>query len=348
MLSGESHISVYKNRIMELDFFKGLAILFVVCGHVIQFNGVGDPNGNPAYTWIYSFHMPLFFFISGYLISFTGRELSVESVAKKIKALLVPFCTWTFILFPLFSNHSLFFSFNEFFNPNSKFWFVYLLFLYSMIYYVSDYVYRNSRLGGAFVVIAFGGVFLFGEFFYHCSLFSRGIQFYPIYIYGVVAHKMSFASSKWIDNSLVQSLLLVFFVTTSLSYCRFDSSSINKMMKFVASASICTMVLSYMKLQLFQRYNGACLPIQNGIYLLGRNSIVIYLTHFLFVKIWIMPGVMERLTPVWNLVLSLLFSLFIAAVCLLIGKIVERHLWVNRFVYGRGWSYKKRFLDKDR
>lgn len=51
-------------RISYIDQLKGIAILLVVLGHVIGYNNCED-----SFLWrfIYSFHMPLFMFISGYV-----------------------------------------------------------------------------------------------------------------------------------------------------------------------------------------------------------------------------------------------------------------------------------------
>lgn len=138
-----------KNRILELDFFKGVAILLVICGHVILANIKGALDTHPVYTWIYSFHMPLFFFISGYLISYSQKRIGFEVIKKKTLTLLVPFFTWSFIVFPLLSGNSIYFSSGELLNPNARYWFVYLLWLYSMIYYSSN-MSRKIIAGGNF------------------------------------------------------------------------------------------------------------------------------------------------------------------------------------------------------
>ena len=53
-----------KNRDLFLDIAKGLAIILVVVGHVVQ----GSATNFDDLLWfkvIYSFHMPLFVFLSG-------------------------------------------------------------------------------------------------------------------------------------------------------------------------------------------------------------------------------------------------------------------------------------------
>ena len=52
------------NRILWLDALKCFAMFLVIWGHVIQY-GVTDYLENDIHIGIYSFHMPLFFFLSG-------------------------------------------------------------------------------------------------------------------------------------------------------------------------------------------------------------------------------------------------------------------------------------------
>ena len=47
-----------KQRDAVVDIAKGIGILLVVYGHL----------HNPINTFIYAFHMPLFFFLSGFFI----------------------------------------------------------------------------------------------------------------------------------------------------------------------------------------------------------------------------------------------------------------------------------------
>lgn len=67
-------------RITYLDSLKAILILLVILGHAVQFN-TEEYETNPLFQFIYSFHMPLFLFISGYLTcrgSFKGGTLESE------------------------------------------------------------------------------------------------------------------------------------------------------------------------------------------------------------------------------------------------------------------------------
>ena len=59
-----------KKRVVWIDYAKAFAMLFVIIGHV--------ETGSRLTNWVYSFHMPLFFFLSGITLKADrGGEVSV-------------------------------------------------------------------------------------------------------------------------------------------------------------------------------------------------------------------------------------------------------------------------------
>lgn len=73
-----------KRRLDYLDASRGLALLLVIIGHIYN----GD---NFFIIWIYSFHVPLFFIISGILIKY-NKYNNISTIAKKrIKSIMVPY-----------------------------------------------------------------------------------------------------------------------------------------------------------------------------------------------------------------------------------------------------------------
>ena len=72
-----------EKRIDHVDILKAFGILMMVMGH-IHF-------GNSFYIWIHSFHMPLFFVISGYFYKQASFRLELK---KSTKSLLVPYITF--------------------------------------------------------------------------------------------------------------------------------------------------------------------------------------------------------------------------------------------------------------
>lgn len=72
-----------------LDLAKGIGIILVVWAHA---------NG-PGSSFIYQFHMPFFFFISGLLFDFSKKESVSQFVVKKMKSLYIPFVVWNIVVY---------------------------------------------------------------------------------------------------------------------------------------------------------------------------------------------------------------------------------------------------------
>ena len=89
---------IITNRLNWIDWAKVIAISFVVFGHIPQVSGSFPQH------YIVTFHMPLFFFISGYL---TKKELLNANTLKKILAdTYHPISPLQFCLFSLLDNQA--------------------------------------------------------------------------------------------------------------------------------------------------------------------------------------------------------------------------------------------------
>lgn len=98
-------------NIVWLDYAKVLGIFLVIFGHCLQ----RFPCWQEVYfvkslwDYIYLFHMPLFFAISGYL--FKNNVVNIQNVkhgwGKILKTILIPYLLYQFLFFPfaLYSSH---------------------------------------------------------------------------------------------------------------------------------------------------------------------------------------------------------------------------------------------------
>ena len=88
-----------QTRDISLDYAKGIGIFLVILGHAICYT---DCSNDARYInhIIYSFHMPLFFMISGMLLykKINSTEIIRKKEATKMcNRLLIPYFTWSFI-----------------------------------------------------------------------------------------------------------------------------------------------------------------------------------------------------------------------------------------------------------
>lgn len=88
-MTAEKQIQTQK-RLVNFDIAKAICIILVVIGHYI-------PDNSPDWyvvnrKFIYSFHMPLFMFASGYIyIAFKKEESYSHFIMKKVKRLMIPY-----------------------------------------------------------------------------------------------------------------------------------------------------------------------------------------------------------------------------------------------------------------
>src|ERR1035437_8554233 len=75
-----------QERNNSLDIAKGLGILLVIWGHAVC----------PVKAYFYTFHVPLFFLLSGFVFN---ESYSLKATFyKKIKSLLIPFFFFLILL----------------------------------------------------------------------------------------------------------------------------------------------------------------------------------------------------------------------------------------------------------
>lgn len=86
-------------RLDYLDMAKGLGMLFVLIGH-LQGERIFtlSPYIQPLCVWIFSFHMPLFFIISGILIfEKSGEDLPLSvHISKRFRSIMIPYYWFSF------------------------------------------------------------------------------------------------------------------------------------------------------------------------------------------------------------------------------------------------------------
>ena len=136
---------VIGERIAWVDTAKGLGIALVVVGHVLR--GLVASNVISATpgavfidAWIYAFHMPLFFFLSGLFLSRSATKPFLEFARDKVRTIAYPYFVWSLIVLliktplgPIVNQpRNLLQVPDILYHPAEQFWFLYVLFLISL------------------------------------------------------------------------------------------------------------------------------------------------------------------------------------------------------------------------
>lgn len=85
-------MSSSNSRLQYLDIAKGIGIIAVLVGHTVQ-------HGSFPFNVIFSFHMPLFFIVSGIL--FKKNDIT-SLIKKRYISLIVPYVVTVILLMPLY------------------------------------------------------------------------------------------------------------------------------------------------------------------------------------------------------------------------------------------------------
>ena len=87
----------FQKRDPFIDFLRGIAIFCVLWGHAIQYCSMGEIEffEDNAFRFIYSFHMPLFMGISGYVFAYSLKRNCMKKILKKqVLCILIPTFIW--------------------------------------------------------------------------------------------------------------------------------------------------------------------------------------------------------------------------------------------------------------
>lgn len=143
-------------RLDYIDVYKGIGILLMVMGH-IEFGDKFD-------YWIHGFHMPMFFFVTGYLYKESNNFLLF--FIKKFKSLIMPYFFFSLIHLFLFFLVTgvyleqiiaiLLYSNTDNMPISGALWFLQSLFFSNMIFYWINKYRSYNKLIIVLILIIFG------------------------------------------------------------------------------------------------------------------------------------------------------------------------------------------------
>ena len=122
-------------RDVRFDTLKGIAILIVVVGHMIQ-HATQDFTHQMAYSFIWAVQMPLFMILSGYFSS-NRVQTWPAFLCNKVCRYLVPLCSFTLI-------HALYNRWDAAYwkllpwHVDNTLWYLYVLFVLSIMQYLAS------------------------------------------------------------------------------------------------------------------------------------------------------------------------------------------------------------------
>lgn len=265
-----------KERLDYLDYAKGFAILLVVLGHIY--------SNNEVRTWLYSFHMPIFFIISGCLCRYSNNKRNFkEFTYSKIRTLLLPYIVFSiiYITFKFIlsgSTNSLMWDYIYVFTMYGvgPCWFLPALFMAETIFYLLSKVIKKDIS----LLVASIFIFLIGLFIsntdYNLIMFVIDRSLFALFFY-MVGYCSFEIISKINLNYLLITILIIGNAILSHINGNIDlwSLKFNNIVLYV----LCSIIGSFSILFLLKKFNS------NKLMYIGKNSLIIMATHDIIIMI---------------------------------------------------------------
>lgn len=272
------------NRQYWVDYAKAIGIFLVVYGHVLRgLANAGLPLDNTLYHLvdgvIYSFHMPLFFFISGlfFYSSFTKRGIK-SFVSNKIDTIIYAYFIWSIIqglaevLLSSYTNSQVNFTdvLSLLWQPRAQFWFLYALF---MVFVFASIIF--TKISDKYIL----PVFICSIFIY---IFQSNLP--SSYNIGFITHNFVFfifgaflnKYSDFLNSPKSLTISAVFFIIFQyLFYLKLSDA------RYLVSIQSLLLALVSILFIIALSKNLAKNP-KNWVLFIGSSSMAIYVMHVLF------------------------------------------------------------------
>lgn len=258
----------FVSRIHWLDVVRGIAIIFVVLGHT-------SIPGEVGVKWISSFHMPLFFVISGYC--YKQKSLG-ELFKRRLKTMIIPYFAFygIYILVELFLNirafdESLISHIVDIILGNDvMLWFLVALFLVELIYtLLTNYISSTKMLTVIVVVLAAIGFLLAQNHIELCYRIHTAFIMIGFYHLGVWVSRKNFFEAGYLKSVLWMLFLCIINIATMFFNVHIDVRTGvygNYVLFYIAAISGSFLIF----------FVGKLINKSKLLELLGRNTLCIY------------------------------------------------------------------------
>lgn len=325
-----------KERLRYFDILKGIAIFMVVMGHVLAM-GVRGIDSAPLFKFIGQIHMPLFFFISGWL----AWRPKAPTLLPKAKRLLLPMIAvstlWIFY-FPTTGIESPFDStFDGLWGDTFKngYWFTLVLFEIFVLYVPVWHMFRrcNGIAAELCVVAVAWGILLAVKALLPPAAagwlsYDLTAEFFAVFMAGVLAsrHREGFgrlcANGNAVAAAIVVGVVCMEFVCWPWRHGLAEGYLVLglRVVLQLAIALVGIAVVKPWALRAFADGTGTCAA--RAWEYIGSRSLSIYLLHYFF--IFPMGCVRQALVAVnLSFVPLLVFSAAVAAAIVAVVLVLD-------------------------
>lgn len=291
-----------------------MLIFLVVLGHLIEPLITSEQTFRALYYWVYSFHMPLFIFVSGYFSKHIDSKRYGVNIFNKM---VIPYLIFEILLtlfdYLLYNREELHF---HFFTPYWIMWFLFSMIIWKLILpYVRQY--KSIIPISLLLAILIGYASDAG---YYGSV-SRLFIFFPYFMLGYFCEEKHL---EWLKRGWIKCALAISAVTIFVFYY-FKSSAIHREWLYGS--------VNYESLGLDAWYAGvyrllfiitalvlslafmSFIP-KKRLYFItarGKNTMTVFLLHAFIIKYLLTTPFYSYFNHLWSKALLVLFAIVLTA-----------------------------------
>ena len=347
-----------KKRIGYIDALRGFTMILVVYNHVLGYSFQHDPAFSFNDIFI-TFRMPLFFFLSGFLMykakRFSNGRNVFDFLAKKAQVQLLPTLFFSVVFCLIFR-----YSFGELWFEKAKcgYWFTITLFYYFTIYAIGELL-LGRILFGKWKIIA-GAVcasliYAFSKYSLSssCPWFDSflcgfvgyaNLQYFIFFYFGAVIKACFDSFQRQLDNKMVACTLVSSFVIvqfllqlpqsrdwmiSELSYSAYS------LLKTVAGFLGIMLVFSFFRKNESYFENSR---VGTNLKTIGARTLDIYLIHLLLIRTdlsFVGEFLSAHTNPLMEFFIATAVSIIIIWFCLIISNILRTSDMVAKLLFGK-------------
>lgn len=291
-----------KDRVELFDICKGILIILVVSGHVM-------PENSGLHKWIYAWHIPGFFMVSGVLLKYThyGERSFNKVLLNGINRLILPYFVYSSLLLLArwtasgFDISVLKWQIMDLcsFCGIGAMWFLPCLFIAQLIYWLFNcllkYV-KDENLSNVFMLLLASGSFvipcvLSANNFIVLVLLRALVATFFLVIGTIISHELiKFRNSNiWIQGIICIMLLVLsifIFVATGSNVAALNVLNFGRYPLYIINAMIgCAMMFA---ISVFIEKT-SCNTLKNILVFYGKQSLVIMGTHQVIMMVLRIP-----------------------------------------------------------
>lgn len=335
-----------RQRINYIDAIRGLAIVLVVMGHAIAWNypdwhdvclfsqAQSEALMIGGFVWqlIYTFHMALFFMVSGYLSGLTdiNRSNFLSRIKNKTLRLLIPYLATGYLIF--------------FVRGNWGYWFLLTLYemsiLWIILYVLLKKFNPTSALWKDIIILAFVYGMLRGLSVFPLSapyVDANLLKFYLPFCFGCLMRRHSIIE-RLVRHKIVYTFCLILFallfVSRYITGIPLLYSVVERLEFFFPISALCACITVF---SVFM--NGINHKLEKFLKYLGTVSMPIYILHILFViQIAGVGTFILSQNPVTSITIQIVFSIAVSAIAITLSLflyiILRRSSLIRLLIFG--------------